>query len=369
MDTRLEVQLLGKKWKTPIAAAASPLTRNGDALNEMAAIDGVGAVVGKTAYYTSRDTPRPTMVKVPGGLVNFDWSGSGIDKWESYLLELQKNDTPVFMSYAESDPKKFLEMGKRLEKAGAEALETPVRSDLSPEEWKEKVAALKNEVSVPVIGKIGSNLPRLEEYCRALEEGGADALSGINTIGPHLPLDNEKEEPFLGNSLGHGYFSGFALKGLALATTARVYRSVDIPYIAGGGIRTSGDIIDFLRYGASAVFVATQAILRGRDIFDKLARDLSGKIESRGKDSVEELKGEAHASIRGESVWTLEIPEIDYDLCTKCGNCVTSCIYHSLEMADKGPVHTEDGANCFGCGLCISVCPTNAIYVGLNSHR
>jgi NAD-dependent dihydropyrimidine dehydrogenase PreA subunit len=53
-------------------------------------------------------------------------------------------------------------------------------------------------------------------------------------------------------------------------------------------------------------------------------------------------------------------PVINYNLCTKCGVCITGCPEYALFMTSKGPVLKEP-ALCTYCTECENICPTGAI--------
>ncbi|MFW6381579.1 MAG: 4Fe-4S binding protein, partial [Bacillota bacterium] len=353
-------ELLDSTWESPVALGAGPLTRNSKEILKAAGTPGLGAIVSKTAYYQDRDTPRPTMAAVAGGLINFDWSGSSISRWEDYYNQLQDCSSPVFASFYDSERQRFLEMGSRLIGAGARALEVPIKTELTPTEVEKRFSLLARDTKAPLVGKVGSSLPGLEEYCLALEEGGAAAISGINTIGPCLVLDKDGT-PFLGNKKGYGYLSGTVLKEMALATVYRIKETVDLPVIAGGGISSARDVVDFLRAGASAVFLVTGAILQGLTVFEQITADLKEIMAEMGVQNLEQIRGSSRELIRENERWSKHIPVIDEELCTGCGRCVRSCIYDSLMLEDNIAQHREQGENCFGCGLCITVCPVQAI--------
>nr|ADP09441.1 4Fe-4S ferredoxin iron-sulfur binding domain protein [uncultured marine crenarchaeote E6-3G] len=49
----------------------------------------------------------------------------------------------------------------------------------------------------------------------------------------------------------------------------------------------------------------------------------------------------------------------DTSACTACGDCVDRCQFGAKEMVNGSLAHNPD--LCFGCGLCVSTCPTKAI--------
>ena len=56
--------------------------------------------------------------------------------------------------------------------------------------------------------------------------------------------------------------------------------------------------------------------------------------------------------------WAL--PEINLDLCNRCGDCVTKCPTNSVEMGPQGPFFARS-RDCTYCAVCETVCPQGAI--------
>jgi Pyruvate/2-oxoacid:ferredoxin oxidoreductase delta subunit len=52
------------------------------------------------------------------------------------------------------------------------------------------------------------------------------------------------------------------------------------------------------------------------------------------------------------------IAQENYDKCVVCGKCVDRCVFGAREL-DNGKL-TYDSARCYGCGLCVTICPTTA---------
>ena len=99
--------------------------------------------------------------------------------------------------------------------------------------------------------------PDIAENARAAQEGGADALSLINTL-TGMAVDPVKRKPILANITGG--LSGPAIKPVALRMVYQACRAVTIPVIGMGGIMTGRDVAEFLLCGASAVMVGTASI-------------------------------------------------------------------------------------------------------------
>ena len=133
----------------------------------------------------------------------------------------------------------------------------------------------------PLVVKLTPNCADPAAVASAAEEGGADAVSLINTLRA-TALDGETLSPRLGG--GGGGLSGPAIRALALDQVRRVAAEVSIPVIGMGGIESGADALAMLAAGASAVAVGTASFrdpLAGErvrlELTDELARHgLSG---------------------------------------------------------------------------------------------
>ncbi len=105
-----------------------------------------------------------------------------------------------------------------------------------------------------LIIKLSPNVKDITEVALAAEEGGADALSLINTF-VGMKIDVESGKPWLGNITGG--LSGPAIKPMALAMVYETVRAVKIPVIGIGGIASVEDALEFLIAGASAIQIGT----------------------------------------------------------------------------------------------------------------
>ncbi len=322
----------------------------------------MGFVVTKTIYSRDADTPKPTMAKVPGGLINYDWSGTGIDTWLTrYWPSVQACRVPVIVSVASRDTEELLYMAASAEDRGAKALEVPTPGSLTPREAGLRMERLTAAVRIPVIPKIGSSLPDTAAFAKALVGGGASAISAVNTIGPGVCLDIETKAMRLGNVHGYGYLSGAVLKPLALRTVLEIAAAVRVPIIGGGGVSTGSDALEFIMAGADLVFVHTAAILNGPSVFKKISDECFSQL-SRMSMSLAEAKGCAARAFEQEPVYDRIVPRTDLARCTGCGICVRSCIYDALSI--DGDRVLLDVGRCFGCGLCVTLCPKGALARG-----
>ena len=89
---------------------------------------------------------------------------------------------------------------------------------------------------------------------KACEDGGADALSMINTI-PAMVIDVERRRPVLANVTGG--LSGRGIHSAAVKVVYDAHRATKLPILAMGGVYEAKDALEFLLAGATAVAVGT----------------------------------------------------------------------------------------------------------------
>ena len=116
------------------------------------------------------------------------------------------------------------------------------------------MAAVRRACALPILAKLTPNVTNIVVIAQAAAQGGADAVSLINTL-LGMAVDWRRRRPLLGNVLGG--LSGPAIKPVALRCVYQVARAVDIPVVGIGGIATVDDVMEFLVAGAAAVQIGT----------------------------------------------------------------------------------------------------------------
>ncbi|MCP3907488.1 MAG: dihydroorotate dehydrogenase, partial [Oceanicoccus sp.] len=116
-----------------------------------------------------------------------------------------------------------------------------------PDLVREITAAVKAAVDVPVVPKLTPNVPNIAEIAKAAEQGGADAICAINTLGPGSHYSHGA--PVLSNGLGG--MSGKGVLPIALKCASEIAEAVSIPVIGCGGISSADNVRSFKGAGAS----------------------------------------------------------------------------------------------------------------------
>ena len=230
-------------------------------------------------------------------------------------------------------------------------------------EWCKKYAR------VPVIVKLTPNITSILPAAKAAREGGADAVSLINTLNSIMRVDYDTLTiyPATDGKGSHGGYCGPAVKPIALHMVAEIARSPEtagLPISGIGGITDWRDAVDFLALGATTVQVCTAAMVYGFKIIDDLVDGLDNFLDRKGFASVRELVGKAVPSVTDWQYLNLNHVDkawIDQDLCIKCGRCHIACedTAHQAITASVNGVRRFEviDTECVGCNLCVSVCP------------
>jgi dihydropyrimidine dehydrogenase (NAD+) subunit PreA len=227
----------------------------------------------------------------------------------------------------------------------------------------------KQHTRMPVIVKLTPNISDIRNPARAAHNGGADAVSLINTINSIIgvDIDNFAPIPTVDGKGSHGGYCGPAVKPIALNMTAEIARDPqtrELPISGIGGITTWRDAVEFMALGAGNVQVCTAAMTYGFRIVQDMITGLSEYMDKHGFTSVDEIVGRAVGNVTDWKYLNLNYVAkavIDQDSCIKCGRCHIACedtSHQAITSMLDGKRHFEViDAECVGCNLCVNVCP------------
>ena len=225
----------------------------------------------------------------------------------------------------------------------------------------------KQYTRMPVIVKLTPNITDIRNPARAAHNGGADAVSLINTINSitSVDLDDMCPEPSIDGKGSHGGYCGPAVKPIALNMVAEIARdpeTADLPISGIGGITTWRDAAEFLSLGAGNVQVCTAAMTYGFKVVEEMISGLSQWMDEKGYASVDEVVGRAVPNVRAWQHLNLNFiakAKIDQDKCINCGRCYAACEDTSHQAISMSPDRVFEVQNdeCVACNLCVVVCP------------
>lgn len=227
----------------------------------------LGGMIPKTITAAPRaGNPPWRTVETTGGMLNsIGLDNDGIDAFiDHHLPYLTSLGTPLIVSIAGSNYDEFVAMAARLDDCpGIAALELNISCPnvshgvdfgADPNMCHKVVSGVREACNVPILAKLTPNVTNIVSIAQAAAEGGADAVTLINTcLG--MAVDWRRQRPILGNVVGG--LSGPAIKPIALAAVYRVAQKVQVPIVGVGGIATMDDVMEFLVAGATAVQIGT----------------------------------------------------------------------------------------------------------------
>jgi dihydroorotate dehydrogenase (NAD+) catalytic subunit len=258
------------------------------------------AFVSKTITREPRAGNEPRRIwETPAGMINsIGLPNKGLERFLAEdLPALAELPVPLIVSVMGTSRERFAELvrgvGERDEVAAIELnVSCPnVDSGLivgeSPVETAALLEALRPLTPKPLIVKLTPNVSDPAEVAVAAEEGGADAISLVNTLKASA-IDPRTGEP--GIAAGHGGLSGPAIRPVAIAQLRAVAAAVRLPAVGMGGVGDGADALEMIEAGATLVAVGTESFRdpgAGGRIASELRNQLSGRPEAQPRVEVQ----------------------------------------------------------------------------------
>ena len=262
----LSVNIAGVTLKNPVTVASGTFG-SGMEYGEFVDLNRLGAVTTKgvaNVPWPGNATPR--IAETCGGMMNaigLQNPGLAVFK-ERDLKFLADYDTKIIVNVCGRSKEDYIDAVEQLADTNADLLEINISCPnvkeggiafgQNPKMAEEITAAVKKVAKQPVIMKLSPNVTDITEMARAVEAGGADAVSLINTL-TGMKIDVERRTFAVANKTGG--LSGPAIKPVAVRRVYQLANDIKLPIIGMGGIRTAEDALEFLMVGASAVAVGT----------------------------------------------------------------------------------------------------------------
>ncbi|MDE2027681.1 MAG: dihydroorotate dehydrogenase [Candidatus Omnitrophica bacterium] len=275
----ISVKIAGITFKNPVTVASGTFG-HAERYYNLEEVKRLGAIVPKTVTLQAQvGNPPVRIFETPSGMINaIGIENPGIDVFlEKKLPALRKIGVPLIVSILGHDDEQFAAI---IEKLNAQTGIAAVELNLSCPNLRQKilvaqdpaatmrlVGKIKKLSKFPVIAKLSPNVTDIAVIAQAAEEGGADAVSLINTF-TAMAIDIKSRRSRIGNFTGG--LSGPAIRPIAVYMVQRVASLVKIPVIGMGGIMTASDALEFLVAGATMVAVGTANFVNPRAPVDVL---------------------------------------------------------------------------------------------------
>lgn len=355
----LSTNIAGIDLKNPLMPASGPLTGSYEKMMVLEKFK-VGCMVSKTISINGAKVPRPCIYGSHNSLMNAElWSEYPLEYWLKDILPGLRKDLKIPLILSVGYTKEDMETLIPSLDSFCDCFEVSthyVGKDLRA--IGDTVRTITGLTERPVFMKISPHIPDPVAFAETVRDNGARGIVAINSLGPTMKIDIARRKVLLGNEKGEVWTSGPAIKPLALALVNKIKTSVpDFTVIGTGGVSSAEDVIEFLLAGADAVQMLSSAMIKGKDLYEKILSDLPGTLEKYNFSSIKEVIETPLE--KGKVKYTPDHPMADKGKCVLCGTCEKVCPYFAIKVSTEVNV---DKNICFGCGLCESRCPKKAIH-------
>ncbi|MEE1032507.1 MAG: dihydroorotate dehydrogenase [Ruminococcus sp.] len=262
----MKVNIAGVEWNNPVTVASGTFG-SGAEFAEFVDLNKLGAVTTKgVANIPWAGNPTPRVAETYGGMMNaVGLQNPGIDLFcKRDIPFLKQYDTKIIVNVCGKSTEDYCEVVERLANEDVDMLEINISCPnvkeggiafgQNPKAAEDITKAVKKYAKQPVIMKLSPNVTDITEMAKAVEAGGADAVSLINTL-TGMKIDINRRQFVLANKTGG--VSGPAIHPIAVRMVYQVANAIKLPIIGMGGIATAEDAIEMILAGANAVSVGT----------------------------------------------------------------------------------------------------------------
>lgn len=262
----MKVNIAGVEWNNPVTVASGTFG-SGAEFVDYVDLNKLGAVTTKgVANIPWEGNPTPRVAEVYGGMMNaVGLQNPGIDLFcERDIPFLRQYDTKIIVNVCGKSTEDYCEVVERLASEDIDMMEINISCPnvkeggiafgQQPKAAEEITKAVKKYAKQPVIMKLSPNVTSIAEMAKAVEAGGADAISLINTL-TGMKIDINRKAFVIANKTGG--VSGPAIHPIAVRMVYEAAHAVQVPIIGMGGIANATDAIEMILAGASAVSVGT----------------------------------------------------------------------------------------------------------------
>ena len=235
----------------------------------------LGAIIPKgISLKPMMGNPPPRIFETEAGVINsIGLQNPGFEQFVKERLPYYKNlKTHLIINFFGNTQKEYIDLARRFDGvpriSGLEMnISCPnikrcgIVFGTDPRMAYRLVRAVRKATKLTFIVKLSPNVTDIARMAKSAEEGGADAVSLVNTFRA-MAINIRTRKPELGNVIGG--LSGPAIKPIALRMVWEVGQAVRIPVIGMGGIMNAEDAIEFILAGASAIQIGTANLVNPR---------------------------------------------------------------------------------------------------------
>lgn len=299
----MKVNIAGVEWKNPVTVASGTFG-SGAEYADFVDLNRLGAVTTKGVSSVAwPGNPTPRVAETWGGMMNaIGLQNPGIELFcERDIPFLRKYDTRIIVNVCGKSEEDYCQVVERLGVEDVDMLEINISCPnvkeggiafgQNPKAAEDITRAVKKYAKQPVIMKLSPNVTDIAEMAKAVEAGGADAVSLINTL-TGMKIDIRRRTFALANQTGG--VSGPGIHPIAVRMVYQAAQAVKIPIIGMGGIACAEDAIEMMLAGARAVSVGT-ANFHNPAVTVEIVEGIEAYLRENQMEDVRELVGAVRA--------------------------------------------------------------------------
>jgi dihydroorotate dehydrogenase (fumarate) len=301
----LATDYMGLKLRVPLVASSSPLTGDLDGLRRLEDAGAAAAILPSLFEEQLSHEAMEIDRMLETGAETFGEATSYFPELEDYdsgpdrYLELIANakdavEIPIIASLNGATPGGWLEHARRIEEAGADALELnlylvaadPDRTAMEIEAAdREIVYQVRQSIEIPLSVKLSPYFTALAHTARELAAIGANGLTLFNRFyQPDLDINTREVVP-------HLELSRSSDVRLPLRWIAILHGRVEAALAASSGVHTAKDVIKVLLAGADVAMLASALLENGPGHLRQIETDLLEWMSEHAYESVSQLRG------------------------------------------------------------------------------
>jgi len=298
MDLRVKIK--DKILPNPVGVASGTFGY-GEEYSTLTDLSLLGAIYTKAVTVEPRPgNPLPRLVETPAGMINsIGLANVGTFRFITEKIPFLKTlGCPVILNVAGSLEEDYAEVIRRVDDQDAlwgyevniscpNVKKGGLAFGTDPIQVEKLTSTLRKLTDKPLMMKLTPNVTDITAVAKAAEQGGADALSCINTV-MGMAVDIHKRKPSIPAVTGG--LSGPAIKPVGVAAVWRVSKAVKIPVIGLGGIMNADDAVEYLLAGASALQIGTANFI-DPDVSSKVLEGIKTYMTQAGFTKISDFHG------------------------------------------------------------------------------
>jgi dihydroorotate dehydrogenase (fumarate) len=301
----LKTKYLGLELRSPLVVSASPISEDIDNIKKMED-SGAAAVVLHSIFEEQFVIDQKNLFYHTENLTNVGAEATsyfpeadeyrlGPDEYLNHIKKAKESvEIPIIASLNGSSVGGWIDFAKKLESAGADAIELnqyyiPTDFDMTAEvienNYIEVIKAVKSAVKVPVSVKLSPYFTNVANMAKKIDATGANGLVLFNRFyQPDIDIEHLEVKP-------HIHLSNSNSTRLPMRWIAILHGKVKADLAATSGIHTGEDVLKMLLAGANVTMLCSSILKYGINHISHIESEIVKWLTEKEYESVQQMIG------------------------------------------------------------------------------